>query len=104
MERKIRVEIELSPERVRKLIETGAKGGKRITDEELKALANVGVIRASDYLDEKQMSAVSIAIPNWIKKAGEKAVVSASSRAAEEIILELVVAERSTEIDDKPKE
>jgi len=100
---KIRVEVELSLERVRELIETGAKGGKCITDDELKALAKGGVIRAADYLDETQMTAVNLAIPNWIKKAGEKAVVSATSKAAEEIVLEIVVAAR-TETGDKPKE
>ena len=104
MTSKIKVEIELSPERVHELIATGAKG-KRITNDELESLAKSGAIRAADYLSEAQLTAVGLAIPSWIKKAGEKAVVSASSRAAEEVVLEAVgeilIAERGPEFGPK---
>jgi hypothetical protein len=111
MGKKIRVEIELSPERVKELIEKGARGQKRISDEELKALADAGVVRAADYLDAAQLDRVSEAISgsfsDFVKKAGEKAVVTAVTKAAAEAAdaaLVSLLAEGIRTIDDKPKE
>jgi hypothetical protein len=112
MEKKIRVEIELSHERVRELIEKGGKAKKHITDEELKELAEVGIVRAADYLDAEQLSRVDEAISSWfstfVKEAGDKLVVKAVTRAAAEAVDAAVVAILAEGVsrvsDDKPKE
>lgn|SRR5574337_384751 len=112
MEKKIRVEFELSPERVRELIEKGSKGPRHISNEELERLVALGIVRAGDYLDGDQVNNVSEAISGWLKKfvnkAGEKAVVTAVTKAAAEAadaaIVALLAEGGSSEPGDGPKE
>ena len=111
MAKKIRVEIELTHEQVRELIEGGKRGPKVVTNAELNRMAEGGHIRAADYLDEAQQERVGLAIPSWIKKAGEKAVTAAVTKTVTEAAAEAadaalvaLLAEGVREEDDKPKE
>ncbi|MGA9821244.1 MAG: hypothetical protein ACLP7A_01990 [Desulfobaccales bacterium] len=114
-QKKIRVEFEIPIDKVKRILEAGAKGPKKITKEELEELSRVGVIRASDYLDEAQAQEAATAVTGWLNKLGEKAVTAAASKAAQEIVLNVVedtLAARSIEElleedsskEDKPKE
>lgn len=75
MVKKIRVEFELNLKDVKKLIKSGAKG-KMLSKKEVDKLIKKGVIRASDYLDKRQLvSAASIpAYVDKVDKVTDKAV------------------------------
>jgi hypothetical protein len=107
MEKKIKVEIELSPEQVRELIESGVKGPKCITNEELEKLAEGGLVRAADYLDEAQMTIGAELFGGWIsklkKKISNKAVVSVAVEVAIKAADKLSAAQ-TIEGPDRPKE
>lgn len=110
----IRVEFEIPIDKVKRILEAGAKGPKKITKEELEELSRIGVIRASDYLDEAQAQEAAAAISGWLSKMGEKAVTAAASKAAQELVLNLVedtlaarpveeILEETSLEEDKPK-
>jgi hypothetical protein len=50
MKKKIRVELEMPPDKFKELIETITMGRTVISEDELERLAKTGVVRAADYL------------------------------------------------------
>jgi hypothetical protein len=69
---KIRVEFEMSPEDVKRLLSNGKKKSSKISDEELSRLGKEGAIKASDYLDNTQASFASRAASGWISEISDK--------------------------------
>jgi hypothetical protein len=55
MKKKIRVELEMSPDKFKELIETITMGRNTISEEELERLSKVGEVRAADFLDAREI-------------------------------------------------
>jgi len=56
--KRIQVVFDMDPADVKQLIEFGSKGPEKISRKELEALAEKGVIRASDYLNDDETEVV----------------------------------------------
>jgi hypothetical protein len=114
--RKIIVEFEMNPEDVKKLIQSGKKGPKKLLgDAEFDKLVKTGAIKASDYLDPAQMEEASRGIGSWIKKVGGKIKKAISNPTVQTTIVTTVAGklasrevEKELELDneeeDKPKD
>lgn len=114
---KIRVEFEMDPEDVRELIEAGSKGPIRLCDEEFEKLIEEGTIKASDYLDEKEMAFATefIGFKALFKvgsKVGRKVVSKFTDKQSQKVVVAEVVntvvdgsvsSERKIN-EDRPKE
>jgi hypothetical protein len=114
--RKILVEFEMNPEDVKKLIQSGKKGPKKLLgDAEFDKLIKVGAIKASDYLDPVQMEEASRGIGSWIRKVGGKIKKAISNPTVQTTVVTIVAGkltsremEKELELDneeeDKPKD
>ena len=57
--KKIRVELEMSPDRFKELIEAITDGRKVISEAELDSLAKAGEVKAADYLNAKEVAVLA---------------------------------------------
>lgn len=95
--RKIRVEFELDPEDVKKLLASGKKKAKRISTEELEKLGKEGVIKASDYLSQQQIAEMSLAMPAYLSKVGQKIKKAISNPTVQAVVAKAVVQKISAQ-------
>ena len=110
--RKILVEFEMNPEDVKKLIQSGKKGPKKLLgDTEFDKLIKVGAIKASDYLDPAQMEEASRGIGSWIRKVGGKIKKAISNPTVQTTVVTIVAGkltsremEKELELDNEEEE
>jgi hypothetical protein len=110
--RKILVEFEMNPEDVKKLIQSGKKGPKKLLgDAEFDKLIKVGAIKASDYLDPVQMEEASRGIGSWIRKVGGKIKKAISNPTVQTTVVTIVAGkltsremEKELELDNEEEE
>jgi hypothetical protein len=114
--KKIRVEFEISIDKVKEILEAGTKGPKEITRKELEELSRVGVIRAADYLDEVQTQEAAAAIGKFVGKVTNKATTKLTNKETQKTVIAVVSTEVTNKVvdimamdesldqEDKPKE
>jgi len=91
MGKRIRVELELDPEVVKALVESGSKVRKVLSDTELSELSRRGVVVASDYLSEEQDEVVRGAVGKMVVKAATKAAAAEIVSKSIDIIVDKAV-------------
>ncbi len=114
--KQIRVEFEIPLEKVKEILEAGARGPKEISTEELEELSKIGVIRAADYLDEVQTVEVAAAIGKFVSKVTTKATTKLTNKETQKTVIatatneivskvvDIMSQDQSLSREDEPKE
>lgn len=111
-DRKIRVEFEMDPEDVRKLVEGGSRGPERLSDEELEKLIKEDTIKAANFLDEEQMNMntkflgkiFSKTASKFSNKQTQKVVVAEATNIFIDKVSDKSFISESQDKADRPKE
>ena len=111
----IRVALEMSPDKFKKLIETITMGRKILSEEELDRLAKAGKVRAADYLNASEAAVLAGLFSSFSSQLKNGLLSAKLSNGVRNVILgkgDIVVATVSVERvipledddEDSPKE